>query len=212
MDKRLRLRIRDAFENEESSYADEFAESIRANLRDLSNVLTRTTLLALGLCAVFELLSRAGTKVEFGGIEISDTALVQKLLPVAISYLFYEQGILSLKWTDLVTTNEELTDRFHRGVRENEIDTFLYPRLLAFWDFEKVSRKTYHPVERFDAAVTSTLVVLALAVPVIFEAYAFFRLFTQFGGRDIVLWPSLLVSGLLVVAIFVNIVLTYRGS
>jgi hypothetical protein len=209
--KSLDQRAQDAFGDNDASYAEEFVKSARESLKEVSDSLTRTTLLVLTLCAAFELLARAPGKITFFGIELTEPGVIEKLLPIVIAYLFYEQRILSVKWADLVTISQSLMRRFHPRVRENGLDTLLHPRLLALWDVGKLTEERYRPSEEFDYQVSSAFSLGVLILPLLFQIYAFARLFLRYDNRDVLVWVSLFLSSLIVASIVVNIYMVARG-
>jgi hypothetical protein len=215
MARRVQERIDDSFPDDAASDAKEFAEKIFNTWKDVSVSLARIATLILVLIAVFELLAYQQSKsFSIGPFSFANTSIVQTFLPVVIAYLMYEAHILTYRWNGLQQAYITITWIYAPKVRSNDLDIFIQPHLPSIWGIgSKMSRENELRSERFDRIVRLTIAVtVAFLLPLIFETQAYYRLFGEYGYRNVIVWVSAGLSATIIAVLMVSFILTSELS
>jgi hypothetical protein len=81
----------------------------------------------------------------------------------------------------------------HKPVYDNDLDYYLLPPSV-FGMEEVLTRGFSGRVARVIDNLSVPLMIAVLIAPPIFVGYAFFRCFTVYGFKDILVWISLVIS------------------
>ena len=180
----------------------EYIKDLLENWRSATSSVAKAITLLLLLAALFEMLARAAiTKVSVGPFEVGDLALIQKALPAIIAYQFYDLQCQIAYITACGLVSRVAMERYYPELINSRLDYFLLPRnssLLGSTLFAdhmgpghsenwNVSRPL---TQRFSLYMGFVIILYA----VLFEIYAYWRLFTQFSFRDPIVWATLLLS------------------
>jgi len=202
MSKSLEQRISDSFHGRQSAEAKEYSEKVYAAWKDVSASLSRSALLIFLLIAVFELLvyQRSSTVISIGTFTLANAPLVQIMLPAIVAFVLYDSFRLSVRWIRLQWAYRKLMEIFAQKQYDNDLDVLIAPGLPSLWGIGATgwSARTISTADRFMARVNQiVMLTLLFAVPVAFECQAYYRLIQKFGYNDILLWISLVITGLL---------------
>ncbi len=186
-------------------YANEYLETIRSNWRYVESIVKRTVLLALLLMAIFELMSQSSIQeVTLGPVKLTNLTLIYKFLPLAISFCFYYlMNLIQMQITYSVI-HRRIMNQVYSPISMNKIESFLPPPYTSiFGDITFIPKqyKLYVVVEHISTVIAFGVIFGAL----VFEIYAFQRLFTAFGSADILVWCILGGSLLLLLQAFLVI-------
>ena len=164
-------------------YAEAYLEALRANNRDRETSYRRILILVLLLCIAFELLTRA-TVTEMsilGAFKVKDLSFIQKLLPLAVGFLYYELTSLYVLGLLMNRVHDVLLRKIHEPIYENNLEHYLNPS-STFITMRILTSETQSQ-GRLQVLVTHVPFYLAiLFIGFGFEPYALFKLWSAF-------WP-----------------------
>lgn len=200
----VRGRIRVAFEEDavDSDELRNYLTELRVNWRQAELTLSRTISLILLTCVAFELLTRGVvSEVSVVFLKISNaTQLVAPALPVMLAYLTLNLIMLigDINLYELV--HETAIELRHKSLYDNHMEVALEPPGAFFTGSRlKFSRGT--SINRALAPIFTFLRIgIYLILPVIFLAYTYVRLLATRGLGDVLVWASMGISAILVVA------------
>jgi hypothetical protein len=179
-------------------------------VREILRSQRRASVWIVAFAFVFELLSRSlVTEASMAGIKLSRIEFLTTLIPVAISYSYLRFAALARDLGSYSTVLYHLTDGKFAGLRKSELD-----RMVIYIGGPTTAPlpTAYAPHFRRLAAVASLAeLVLYNLVPLVFNVYAFWRLFATRGPGDALVWISLTASALLVVFAFSFVAMGIRA-
>jgi hypothetical protein len=197
----LKNRVRTAFpkdhekaDQKENSAAIAYLGELRVRMKDLSDSSRRTVILLLLVAAAFQLLDQAAVvSVQAGPFQIRDLSVIQKVLPVIFAYLIYDETVSGIRYLYSLRVASEISRAFQPSVKSSSLDGLLNPQgspLFGPMLWHRSKSREY----RLLAKLTQVLRLGSLLLPLVIEAYAFYRIFEAFGFRDVVVWISALVA------------------
>jgi hypothetical protein len=169
-------RLNKSFPLEDKEQADQYIADLSGVWKEVSSSIRSTVILIVVAMTLFELLSRAAVEeMSFGPVKIKDLALVEKLIPVVVAYLFYQLVSQYLRWRSMEITYNYLMTRFHSAISGNNFDLLLYPSMPALFD---LNRSAGEGSKLVDMQYTLGLVLIAIfmGIPFAFEVYAYYRI------------------------------------
>jgi hypothetical protein len=187
--------IRQALEKRAPSEAwtVSFLTDLRTNWTEAEKAITRSLGILVLLGVVFILIDRKGvTEVTLGLAKVTRLRAIEQVIPAAAAYFYYQLLLLFNEvWMFQEAYNavykEVSSDYFSHGLH-----TFLYPpnSILASGDrmSEFAEIAAGKPERLFSGAFVRPW--FALVAPLLFEIYAFWVLFNNFGFRSPVVWLS----------------------
>lgn len=213
MGKSVTNRVADSFVGDESaSEAKEYADKVYTAWKDVSNSLSRNATLVFILISVFELLAyqRESAALTVGTFTFTNVPVVQIALPAIVAIVVYDGFRLTARWVDLQNAYQALTKKYAPRLSDNDLDILIRPSLPAFWSIGiSASLKSGQFSDKFIYTASEALTIItAFALPLAFEAQAYYRLFGKFGYQNIILWFSVVIStalmafGLMYIAIW----------
>jgi hypothetical protein len=187
-------------------YIEEFLKEVRSNWRDAEASLKRCLVWIALLAIAFELLRRGGlAELSVGFIQISEPKVLQQALPIGIAYQISSLGALI---SDVFTYREihlELIDRHHNILRSTELDRALQPANSLIFSQEFQADLSDHVwAAKFTNVVMILRVLVVILLPVLFEIYAYFTLFSSLGVHSIPTWIGCVLSSILTGAGFIS--------
>jgi len=209
---KLQKLLADAFgPDKAAAYGEAYLEVVRANSKDAGEAVRKSLLVLVALDLLFVIVDVAAVKkVAFGPVEITDLAVVQKLIPVLIAYVLYT-GVMFQGLTSTYTRVHQAAVRvLYPSMGSAEV--FLRPATVTLFGAEALLEPVHNEraERRFVFAIALFAIVVLLAL-LVFEAWALYRLLDRYGVSDVGSWLSILASSLLL-ALVVLLVLTERGS
>jgi hypothetical protein len=183
-----------------------YLDVIRSNLRDCTAMFDRRVQTLIIAIIGLELIAQAAvSEVSFAGIKLSDLNLVQKLLPCVIAYLYYSLATVISYRRLLEEVHDRVTGHLFPAFLANNLEFYGHPPTV--FHLEKIIASDVGG--RFgsflDGLTTPLKLVLGLG-PAVYVAYAECRLFALFGAKDLLVWISFVVTLLLVVHVFLQMV------
>jgi hypothetical protein len=162
-------------------------------MREANAAFGRIALISLILVAVFELLARAAiSKVSIGPFEIADLSLVQKGLPVAVAYAFYDYMSIGNYIVACFVLHNAVLEYTSPEMINRRLDYFLAPRAHSLTGSELF---TDFPGKRSFTNYASNYFFLVTAfLGAAFQVYAYYVLFRQFHFTDVLVWVGLALS------------------
>jgi hypothetical protein len=188
-------RVKKAFSDERTrEYGDDYLEHIRDTWRQVDVRLTRSRIIFLVLIAVFLLFGQAVEAVSLGPLKISDVSVVYKLLPAAIAFYCFNLWSLTANTNDLVILHHEVMRSIRKPLVDNQLEGYLFPHWGII--YYKPILETGGAGSRLATGCLRGWLIMSvyLLLPLVFEVYAFFRLFSQYGIADLLVWISLVIS------------------
>jgi hypothetical protein len=194
----IRARAQDALDvNVSEDYVLHFLSDVRDNLREAGRRTRRTTGLIVLLAAVFELINRNGISeatLVFVKLNSLDFALIA--IPVVIAYLCYEITGHVTDSNDLYWVHAKITEVRYPSVRASNLDLFLIPVGDPYGQAIRSAAFNRHGGIR--TLLSRARFPLQIIVPGVaafaFVVYALVRIFAQFGGTNVFVWLSGLVT------------------
>lgn len=187
-------------------FSTDFQAILREQWREADKAYRRAVLFMFLTALAFEILrvARVTVQIDVGFVKNLDTRIALAGLPILTSYLYYEMAALN------VLTNRYYA--FHRAAfleaqldtpnRHTLSDAILPPTItlsLDDWWIPSIIGNRKVPNALFSFAAYPLILIQMLGTPV-FICYAYFRLFAAPGNAGIIVWLSLAVSALLLIA------------
>jgi hypothetical protein len=125
--------VTEAFADEPKEYIENYLSQLNESWRSLTALIGRTATYLIVLMLLFYLLTLPGavSHIGLGPFEIDDVSLVEKLIPVFTSYLFYELTLMGIAWSDSRRLFRLLMHRQHPGVLDANLELLIQPRMRA---------------------------------------------------------------------------------
>jgi hypothetical protein len=186
----LAERIRGAFSDPENEQVGrDYLEHIRQQWKDVETENRRTVAKMFLALVAFEFITRAAIgKISIGGLEISDLSLIQKFLPVVVSYFFYDVARLAAIGRQYKDVYHNVTKQVYPVLDKYKLDGLVAP--FRAWVIEIPGRDG----NKVLAGVRTLLYVFIYTAPLLIEIYLYYRLFVQFSVTDVTTWISLLLT------------------
>jgi hypothetical protein len=111
-----------------------YAATLLATVKDISDAEKRSALLALLVAATFELLDRAAiVNAQVGPFQIKDLSVIQKALPVVFAYLVYDLVVLGLRFMYSRAVYLGITRLFDPSLSSTKLDRLLLPHASSLF-------------------------------------------------------------------------------
>lgn len=197
---RLTERLPRTFNSDNKEQAQEYLKTLREAWRDITTALTRNAWIIVLLIAAFEFaIHGAVSKVTVGPFALDNLKYIRIFIPSVVSYLFYEQALLTARWIETEETHRYLTYLLSPTIEEYDFDTLLSPRLPALSNLvHSYSNVSATASKHLRAAAQWILGVLVLIVIPVFDAFALKELSAEFGLGNALFWINVAVSAALV--------------
>ena len=183
-----------------AKYIHEHLSEIQTNASLAEAAIVRRMLFVLVLAAVFVLLRSASiTEISVAQVTVRDVPFLSKLIPVIMSYCFYDiQHLTSMLLLYSITVSLVLT-RTSPAIVQHDIEQIVLPP-STFTSEGMLARGTKGAITEI-VTVFSILkmTVLAGLGPIAFVVYSQIQLFREFGSRDAWVWLGLVACTLLIV-------------
>ncbi|TYB37148.1 hypothetical protein FXF50_16060 [Micromonospora sp. AP08] len=181
-------------------YLSQLLELARGHGKATSAAIAR----AMALAALFVLLSSARlSEAEIVGVKVQDFSFFLIVIPVAISFLFLRALLVIRAYGEYMQIYHEITRKYVPRWYESDLDEVLMP-----WQGSLVASPSLshldggeHPLAYKSRRVLQLLeLALGLAVPVLFQVYAYTVLFRRPEIPVVVSAVSLAISAVIVTA------------
>jgi hypothetical protein len=207
----LRERVEAVFSDPANREAgEEYIKNIREMWKDAEADSGRCLSRMFLALVAFELITRTAiTKVSIAGFQLANLALIQKFLPVVVSYYFYELTQLSIRGSDYQDLFFYVSSKVWPALSRYDLDEALaLPRKVYAFNPSLLGRENEKALQ-----VTRRVLALAsfLAIPLI-EIYMYYQVFHQYHFSDVISWISLAASLILLWYSVVILQSEYRGS
>jgi len=171
--------------------------------------LQRLTLLIVFLSIIFELFIGASiAEVTVGSVKLKDYTVIQKVLPAAISYLYYDMATFAMIVWFQSTTYSYIVRYLYRIFYDDDLYLIVtFADTFSAEDF--IGRNTEGFKKNLINFISVVLRAAIIIVPFSFIVYAFYQCFSVFGRTDILLWLSLALSALFFLQAFL---ILYQGK
>lgn len=194
-DKTILKRVKKALSDPETrNYAEEYLESVRANMQKTEDKSRRSFVILFVLLALFELLTRSAiAELTLGPFKLKDFSLIYKLLPVAIAYCYYEfLGLLTMRRL-LRETHDVIMENIHKPIFENDLCYYLLPSSNLVAE-EIITSATEGLWAKIIHNLSLPLFIVLIFSPLVFEVYALHKCFVIYGVTDVLVWIVLFIS------------------
>jgi hypothetical protein len=195
MTKSIRQRI-DEIQSNKNSY--EFLEknlnTLQSSLEKLDSQSRQLTLQLFLLFFTFELLTRAAiSEINLGYFKIGDLTLVIKILPIVISYTYYEAITIFFLRKLKITTITKYIQKELQPLSNTDLDAIIFSN--SSYDAEYIIVNNVEGrMSKIVENLTFPLKLIIVLGPPIFALYAYYRIFAAYGVADNLSWLFLLVS------------------
>jgi hypothetical protein len=163
---------------------------VRSNYEIAASGLFKWMFTAIASVIVFQLLTLAAIKdASFGPVTLQNLGVVQKALPVFIAYSMYRSAVFGAMWKMYDRAHQAFLAEIEPKLIENDLERYVRPaHVLLFrgWAMETAVRG-----EGAYRSVTRKLTFAVATGILIFEVYAFYRLFETYGADDFGTWLAL---------------------
>lgn len=170
--------------------ARDYLSFVRGNYEIAAAGLLRWAITAVTSVILFQLLALAAIKgAAFGPVTLRNLGVVEKALPVFIAYCMYRSAVFGAMRKLYAEAHHAFLAEMDPAIVENGLERFVRPAnvfLFGSWVIRPAIR-----AERAYTAVTRGLGFAVATWIVLFEVYAFYRLFQTFGADDVGTWISL---------------------
>jgi hypothetical protein len=197
------------------SFAVDYMSIIRENWREADRAYRRSVFFLFLSALLFELVrtAKVGSVLDLGFVKLTNVPVVLVGLPVVFSYFYYESEALSTLSDRYYNFHRLLFLELQRETPNRQLlgDVILPPTItlsLDDWWIQALVRERSISFRMFGIAATP-LVLLQHVGPPFFLGYAYWRLFRAYGESNLLLWCSLILSCMFVIA---GIVMLTRPS
>src|SRR6266852_6327043 len=129
---RLIDRLPLCFDAVSSDQKQDYLGTLREAWRDISGALTPNAWIIVLLIAAYELMAHGAVKaVTIGPFGLENLRYLRLFVPVILSYLFYEQVLLVIRWIETEAVHRYLTQQLTPSIERFDLETLLAPRLPA---------------------------------------------------------------------------------
>jgi hypothetical protein len=205
---RLIDRMPSCFNGVGRSQEQDYLNNLRGAWRDISTALTRNAWIMVLLLAAYELAAHgAVANVTVGPFALSNLKFLRLFVPVVVSYLFYEQIILAIRWIETEAVHRYLTRALTPNIEEFDFDTLLAPRLPALSNLvHSFSPSSATLSKHLRAAGQYVLGAVFFCVIPTFDGFAFKSMYDDYNATAALYWINVVVtSGLLALSVSVFI-------
>jgi len=201
VDASLRGRVSVAFQDPDvRAYAADYLAEVRTNWRDDERELRRTAFWIALLAVVFELLVRGGVaEIAIGFVKTTKPKLIEEAIPVAVAFLMNGSAALIIDVFVLGWIHDTVLSLVYEPMWRNNLEYGLYPANTTLFSQKRLFAIVDNPqgVDRLLVLLGFSRLWTLLLLPVGFEIYAYWRLFSVYGG-GVIIWISLVLSILLI--------------
>jgi hypothetical protein len=173
-------------------HSDEFLSTIRSAMQESEKSVRRNAAYMLLLVFLFELIGRGGVgELSLGFAKVTDSNVFRGLIPLAVAYLYSEMLGAFSDYFNLYTVYEGVIETVYKPISDNYLIELLIPTSSLTHGAARgafFARGIWRVF--FEAGGIARIVILTIA-PLIFEVYAFFRLFRSLGLNNLLLWLNL---------------------
>lgn len=189
-------------DNPEYGYADAYLAELRTSWRENERGITRSSALIVGLAVVFEFVYNNKASATFLGVQITSANVLRFSLVVIIAYLYYVIIYSFIESDIFYSVHAAVIEKVYPALYEANGDSQLSPTASLIGSVERVGNALKNPsLERTLAATTGAIrPILIIIAPPLFIVVAYIQLFVKYGLSNGLLWGSLVISGLLLIA------------
>lgn len=172
----------------------DYIHMLRDNMKDRAHAMRRSATFFLAGALLFVLLQADLTnKVSLGPFEFLKGSTLSAYLTSAVAYLFLDAVV---KFVELDRMGEVFTSAFRRwnsAADDNNLDVYLMPDLPLYFPLAThTSASSYQT--RYDKLYELTLSITlfpSVLIPLAFQVFAFFTLFSSLGASHVAVWVNL---------------------
>ena len=196
--------------DENKKFAENYIEVIRANLNESAVRFERRFGTLIIAIILLELITQA-VVAEFSlfGLKISDLALIQKMLPVAIACLYYYFINISCYRLLLSVVHEEIFKLTHPDLNTHVLNFYAHPPFAMIVERIIIIGTGGQFGKSLDILSRPLKLVISIG-PIAYLAYSFYRSFESFGFKDVIVWLSLVITIFFTVLVFFLLYGAYR--
>jgi hypothetical protein len=196
--KNIENRVDDSFKSDDKDSLKFYLSSLAVAWKERADGIRRSSILAIILMAVFELLLRGTLKqVALGPFVFSNVTIVTVFIPTAVAYFYYEAFDNAIAFEDAEEAYAQALKIWNPDAGENELYLTLKPRAPAYWLSEGLG--TLAPGARVQSIGNSIIGLVAILGPLCFEGFAFYQLFGVLHAGNALLWINATLSCMLLV-------------
>ncbi|MFG3505474.1 hypothetical protein ACGF5F_08140 [Streptomyces sp. NPDC047821] len=179
----------------------EYLEDLRESWAELSKDLGRTTIFYLLTAALFELLIGNEEDLKFAviGIQFTNSAALQKVLPALAAFLFYQAITQMVRWLEAEEVFEAFYKELHPELYGQDLEMPLRPSPGMVNVGRQFPESVPHAILGHAVRVVLGLAVLTL-IPVVFAVQSSFLLIDKYGGGDVLSLVVICLSAAFVLA------------
>jgi hypothetical protein len=177
---------------DDNAAAMSYAKELRSVASALAKSSGRTSILVVVLMAFFLLLvsgAPGAATIAIGPVQLQNAGIVEKILPLVVAYLTYELNVLSIRRRSTEVVLEALASKYEPSLKRSDLHRLLWPPTLALDPNEDPTATSRAESIGIVAGIVMRDVVIFL--PLIFEVFAYFKLFEHHGAGDVVVWVTL---------------------
>lgn len=195
----LEERVEKAFKEEKTKeFLKDYLESIQHAIQHADDRNRSSALTFILLMIAFEFFSQAIiSEVSFGPFKFSNVEIIHKLLPILVTYYFFDFTIHFHNRAILRKLFRAIVHKNYRGLTENNLEKYLITFSNAVTFIPDSSDGVLNAIQSLLAFLLIGMVYYLL--PITFVIFSFMRLFTQYSISDFFVWISLFVSGIFMI-------------
>jgi|GEM_PF-6949081 len=193
--------------DENKKVGEEYLKVIRANYKECSERFGRGIRTLTIAIIVLELITQAiVSEFSFAGLKFHNLLLIQKILPVAIAYLYYYLATNMTHRRMLMQVHEHTMIKLHPDYVSHKLHLYAEPPSAFQVDriFEQ-ELKDYS--SRCLIYLTYPLMFMMTLGPIIYIAYTYYRAFEVFGNKDVIVWIGLIIS----IVFILQVIFLFKG-
>ena len=155
----------------------------------------RTSILLVILMVFFLLLvsgASGAARVAIGPVQLQNAGIVEKVLPLVVAYLMYELITLTARHVPMRKVFDALARTYQPGLVVGGLHDLLWPSTTQLYKLGG-GREDSGRGRIADAAATVMTYGLLLT-PLVFEAFAYTKLFQRHGADDLIVWAALVLT------------------
>ena len=205
-------KIADTFtkDNPEYEYKDSYLAELRTNWRENEKAITRSSGLIVILSVAFELIyTNKASTTSFFGFKLANISIAEFSLAVIIGYLFYSTIYSFLESQIFFDIHNAIMRRLYSKLSAEGGEIQLSPVNSLTGSTDRVSNamESSSLNERLATITGGIRVVTILFGPPLFIIAAYIQLFIRYGLGNSLLWGSLAITAVLLIAGGINVYL-----
>jgi hypothetical protein len=200
-------------ENAEYKYVDSYLTDLRASWRDNEKGNTRFSELIVGLAVLFEFVfSNKASATSFLSIKLTNASIIEFSLVVIVAYLYYTVMYSFAESQIMLEAHDAIIERIYPELYKASAQLLLTPANSLVTGAERISVALETGSRKETLSEFSWMIrpVAILLGPPLFIIAANIQLFIRYGLTNGLLWTSLVISGILLIAGCVNAFLLWK--